>query len=628
MIVTRTFDLLDRYNEQFIKEDVLAGKQNGEWIKYSTQDYIDYSNNISYGLLALGFKKGDKIATISNNRPEWNFIDMGMAQIGVVHVPIYPTISEEEYAHILNHSECKACILSDKLLYNKIKPLIDKIPAIQYTYTINTIEGAENLSEIIELGKTNKNQYKAELEVIKKNISENDLLTIIYTSGTTGISKGVMLSHKNLVSNFISTSFVQPLEFQHKVLSFLPLCHVYERMMNYHFQYKGISIYYAENLGTIADNLKELKVDGFNTVPRLLESVFDKIITKGKDLPCIKNLIFFWAVELGLKFELNHANGWFYDFKLKIADKLIFSKWREVLGGNVKVIVCGGAALQPRLARVFWAAGLRIMEGYGLTETAPVIAVNFTELPKVKLGTVGPILEGIQVKFSDEGEILCKGPNVMLGYYKNEDLTNEVIDSEGWFHTGDIGSLEDNTFLKITDRKKELFKTSAGKYISPQAIENKFKESFFIEQLMVVGENEKFASAIVSPNFNYLHFWASKHKVHYRDNIELIHNPLTIQRYQKEVNHFNKQLGQVEQIKRFRLVHEEWSPQTGELSPTLKLKRKVLYEKYEDVLRDIYNYPPKENKSRITFPPFKIFGDIKFKTPKILKKDKNKNTEI
>ncbi len=593
MEVKRIFDLLNRYAEKYPKDDVLAGKKDGEWIKFSEKDYIRYSNLFSYGLLALGFKRGDKIATVSNNRPEWNFVDMGMLQSGIIHVPIYPTISADEYKHILSHSDVKAIIFSDKLVYKRLKDVIAKITNIRFVYSFNEVEEIKNWKEIIYEGEKNEEKYKEEVLKIKDSIKPDDMATLIYTSGTTGLSKGVMLSHKNIVSNFIATSYIQPLDYRHKILSFLPLCHIYERMMNYHFQYKGISIYYAENLGTITNNLKEIKADGFNTVPRLLEKVYDKIVAKGKDISGLKKRIYFWALHLGLRYELNMSNGWHYELKRKIADRLVYSKWREALGGNIKIIVSGGSALQQRLSRLFWATGMKVQEGYGLTETSPVIAVSHAMYPNIKFGTVGPVLEGVDVKIAEDGEILTKGPNLMLGYYKDPDYTKKVIDENGWFHTGDIGYLDEGKFLKITDRKKEIFKLSSGKYIAPQLIENKFKESIFIEQIMVVGENEKFASALISPNFNHLHFWAGKHKVHYRDNIELVGNPSVISCYQKEVDKKNKVLGEHEKIKRFRLVCEEWSSQTGELSPTLKLRRAIIYKKYDALLRKIYRYPKK-----------------------------------
>lgn len=590
MEITRIFDLLDHLKQNYPSDAALAGKKNGDWVKYSTREYVKLSKLFGLGLLANGFRKGDKIATVTNNRPEWNFADMGMLMTGIVHVPIYPTISPDEYRHILRHSDARAVIISDKSLYSRLEEIIRSVESIEKIFTFNELEGVSHWLEIINLGEANQKQLQEQFDITKDSIQPDDLATIIYTSGTTGVSKGVMLSHRNLVTNFIATSKVQPLKYGHKVLSFLPLCHIYERMLNYHYQYLGISIYYAENMGTIAQNLSEIKADGFTTVPRMLEKVYDKIVAKGKDLPGIKKAIFDWALKLGLKYELDGQNGAVYEFKRKIADRLVYRKWREALGGQIEVIISGGAALQPRLSRVFWAAGIKVVEGYGLTETSPVIAVGYPFWPDIKFGTVGPILEGVEVKFAEDGEILVKGPNLMLGYYKDPDYTAEVIDNEGWFHTGDIGYLEEGRFLKITDRKKEIFKLSSGKYIAPQLIENKFKESIFIEQIMVVGVNEKFASALISPNFNHLHFWASKHKVHYRDNEELVRNSAVIARYQKEVDATNKTLGEHEKIKRFRLVCEEWTPQTGELSPTLKLKRNVIYKKYDHILKSIYYY--------------------------------------
>ncbi|MFC2117841.1 AMP-dependent synthetase/ligase [Bacteroidota bacterium] len=589
MEIKRTFDILDRYKTVNKREVALCGKKNGEWHSFSSDEYIEISNYVSYGLLELGLKKGDKIATVSNNRPEWNFIDMGMSQIGVVHVPVYPTLSEEEYTHIFKHSGVKLLVLSDNKLYKTLKPVADKIPAIKHIYSFNEIDGLDNFNQIIDLGKENQQKYSEEVEKIKASIHPDDMVSIIYTSGTTGLSKGVMLSHNNFISNVMSAMPVVPLDPHDKALSFLPLCHVFERMVCYLYQYIGINIYYAENMGTIGRDLKELKVHVFVSVPRLLESVFDKIIAKGKDLKGIKKSLFFWAVNLGLRYEHNRENGWFYELQLKIANKLIFDKWRDALGGNIKLVVSGGAALQPRLARVFWAAGIIAMEGYGLTETSPVVAVNYNHYPKAKFGTVGPIVDNVEVKIADDGEILVKGPNIMLGYYNDKEKTDEVIDKDGWFHTGDVGEIVEGKFLKITDRKKEIFKNSAGKYIAPQVIENKFKESFFIEQIIVVGENQKFASAIITPNVSFLHDYSARKKIHYRDNKELIKNPIIIARMQKEVDIINKTLGFAEQIKRFRLVSEEWSTDTGELSPTLKLKRKFITEKYSDVLEEIYS---------------------------------------
>lgn len=589
MQVTRTFDILERLRQNFMVDDALAVKRNKKWDIFSTQEYLDNAYDFAYGLLALGYKKGDKIGTVSNNRPEWNFVDMGMSMAGVVHVPIYPTISDAEYEYILAHSDAKCLIISDKQLYNRLTPIADLVKGIESIYVFDDdIEGAKSWAEIRDLGTKNRDKYKGELEKIKASITPDEMVTIIYTSGTTGNSKGVMLSHNNLVSNVIASTNIQPLEFGDKALSFLPLCHVYERMLNMNFQYKGIRVYYAENMATIVDNLKEINPEGFSSVPRLLERVFDKIMAKGKDLDGIKKKIFFWAVNLGLRYELNNANGWWYAQKLKLARKLIFSKWQAALGGNVKIIISGGAALQSRLARVFHAAGINVIEGYGLTETSPVIAVNHYSYPNIKFGTVGPVLEGVEVKIAADGEILARGPNIMMGYYKAPDLTKEVIDADGWFHTGDIGIFEDDKYLKITDRKKEIFKLSSGKYVAPQAVENKCKESMFIENVMVVGENEKFASALLSPDFNHLHFWATKHKIHYRDNEELVRKPEVVQRFQKEINVINKILSETERIKRFRIVCSEWTPATGELSPTLKLKRKFLNDKYDHLIKEIF----------------------------------------
>lgn len=595
MELKRTFDLLERMHLEFPKKDALVGKISGEWQYFSTEDYIKNANLLSYGLMALGYKKGDKIASVSNNRPEWNFIDMAMSQLGIVHVPVYPTISTEEYIHILKHSDSKALIVSDKLLYNKIKPLLDQIPNLQVIYSFDEIENVKHWKDILNLGKEKSDELADELIQIKNSIDESDDLSIIYTSGTTGLSKGVMLSHHNMMSNAKAASLRINLMSGDRMLSFLPLCHVYERVVNYTYQYIGLSIYYAENLGTIGDDLKRFKVNGFVTVPRVLEMIYDKIMTKGKDLEGFKKTIFFWAVNLGLEYSFNKAryNPW-YKLKLAIADKLVFSKWREGVGGNIKTVISGGAALQSKLAKVFWAAGIPIQEGYGLTETSPVIAFNGIQMNDNMIGTVGPILDGVSVKIAEDGEILVKGPCVMKGYYKSPEQTAEIIDNEGWLHTGDVGQIIDNKFLKITDRKKEIFKNSAGKYIAPQVIENKFKESEIIDQLMVVGEGEKFASALISPNFNYLHFFASKHKIHYRDNVELVKKPEVLKRFQEEVNLLNKQLGQVEQIKRFRLVCEPWTAAGGELSPTLKLKRRVLYAKYEHIIREIFQYDEDE----------------------------------
>ncbi len=587
MEVTRLFDLLEKYRTEFIKDDALAVKRDGRWEKFSTSEYLNNAYHISYGLLEYGLEKGDRIATITNNRPEWNFIDMGMSQAGVIHVPIYPTVGEEEYHYILKHAEPKMIFVSDKTIYNKIIHIIRKISSIKKVFTFDNIQGVNHWSELAAKGKEKKDTHYGHLEEIKQGISPGDTATIIYTSGTTGVPKGVMLSHNNLVSNFKAHATIHPYGANARAISFLPLCHVFERSINYHYQYKGISIYYAENLGTIVDNMQEVKPNLFITVPRVLEKAYDKIVTKGNSLPFPKKQIFSWALKLGHSYKLEKRTLW-YNIRLRIARKLVFKKWQEAFGGNVGVVVSGGAALQPRLAKIFQAAGIPVAEGYGLTETSPVIAASNFVTNEIKFGTVGPVLHNVKVKISSDGEILCKGPNVMEGYYKQPKLTEEVIDNEGWLHTGDVGKMIDNKYLKINDRKKEIFKLSSGKYIAPQMIENKFKESIFIEQLMVIGENEKFASALISPNFEYLHNWCYENKINFRDNEELIEMPDVRKLFQKEINIFNKSLGLHEQIKRFKLVCEEWGSQTGELSPTLKLKRDVVYNKYKHLIDNIY----------------------------------------
>ncbi len=603
MEILRTFDILDELKKKNDKPDILAAKRDGAWVTFSVDEYIEYSKFFSYGLLAKGFKKGDKVATVSNNRPEWNFVDIGMSMIGVVHVPIYPTIGEDEYKFILEHCDAKMLIVSDTALYNKLKPIADTIDSIEEVYTFNLIDNVPHWSDITDLGEKEKVRRKEELLQLKSSITPDDVVSIIYTSGTTGMPKGVMLSHRNFMSNVAATAPNLYLTKDDKALSFLPLCHVFERMVNYLYQHKGCSIYYAESLGTIAQDLKDIQASIFTTVPRVIERIYDKMVSKGNDLPDSKKKIFFWAMNLGERYNIKARNNIFYASKLKIARKLVFSKWQEAFGGKIRLIISGGAALQPRLSRLFFAAGMPLMEGYGLTETSPVIAVNHLNgKGNLYIGSVGPVLENVTVKIDDEGEILVKGPNVMRGYYKDEKTTNEVIDGDGWFHTGDIGKLIKGKFLAITDRKKEMFKLSNGKYIAPQSIENLFKESNFIEQLMVIGESEKFSSAIISPNFDFLHKWAYDNKIHFRDNKELVSNENVKSLYQKEVVRLNKLIGKHEEIKRFRLVCEAWTSGNGELSPTLKLRRRILYRKYGDIIRDIYSYGAgEENRGAISF---------------------------
>ena len=588
MEVRRTFDLLDRYAEKFPKDDALCFKHEGEWKKFSSKEYIDYSNNFCRGLYEMGLRKGDKIITVSSNRPEWNFADMGMAMIGVVHVPVFVSLNTSEYQYIIRNSGAKMIIISDTRLYKCVSPAFDYPGFSSHVYTFDKVTGVNNWMEIISKGKSSPEKSRNEIEEVKSSIDQDSFATLIYTSGTTGKPKGVMLSHKNLVSNFISASSVFNLKSTDKYLSILPLCHVGGRMGNYQTQYSGASIYYAESMGTIAINIQEIKPDGFDAVPRVIEKFYDVIITKGKKLTGIKKRVFFWAVKLGLRYKTFGENGWFYENKLKLADKLIFSKWRAALGGNVRIVGCGGASLPPRLERIFWAAGIRIINMYGLTETSPIITINRTHKGGIRLGSVGLVIEGVEVKIADDGEILCKGPNVMLGYYNDPELTRSVIDKEGWFHTGDIGYIEEGKFLMVTDRKKEIFKLSNGKFIAPQLIENICRESTIIDQIMVVGEHEKFASALISPNFKYFDEMRSSGRIEFSDPDELIRNPEIQSIFNSEIENINKKLNHAERISRFRLVPDEWTPATGELSPTLKLRRRFITEKYQKLLDQVY----------------------------------------
>ena len=586
MAITRIFDILPQLKEKYNKPNALAAKENGKWRTYSTQEFIDYVNNLSYGLYNLGLEREDKIAIIANNRPEWNFADFAIQQSGAVSVPIYPTISEHDLTFILNDAKIKYVFVSNAEMVAKVKAASSNVPSIKGVYAFDKVDGAKSWMELVNDGK--QNPKVNEIEAIKNSIQPNDLFSILYTSGTTGNPKGVMLSHNNLISNSIACQVLAPFEHTWIGLSFLPLNHVYERMLSTLYFYLGVSVYYAESIETIGDNLKEVKPQIFGTVPRLLEKVYDKIVAKGEEQTGIKKKLFFWALDLGLRYELNGANGWWYEFQLKIANKLIFSKWREALGGNVVAVASGGAALQPRLARVFQAARIIVLEGYGLTETSPVIAVNNFLPNGIKFGTVGPLIDKVSVKIAEDGEILVKGPNVMLGYYNRPDATAEVMDSEGWFHTGDIGIFEENRFLKITDRKKEIFKTSGGKYIAPVMIENKLKESPFIEQVMVIGENQKFASALIVPAFIFLKEYCKRKEIEFTSNEEVIKNPIIIARINKEVEKTNATLAQYEKIKRPALLSREWSIDKNEMTPKLSLKRKVIMAANKEIIESIY----------------------------------------
>ena len=572
------FELLEHQQRRHPLDYAFASKEQGTWKRYSTAQALDEINQVALGLLAIGLQPGDRIATVSNNRPEWNFLDLGMLQVGGVHVPLYPTITDQDYRYILEHAEVRWVMVSDASLYERIEPIAREFPHIAGVYTFNRIPGAKHWTEIKAAARLDLGQ---ELLNRRAAIQKEDTATIIYTSGTTGFPKGVMLSHHNIMSNLLAAAVRVPCKAGDKSLSFLPLNHIYERMLTYMMMYSSIGIHYAESMETIGDNLKEIKPQVFSTVPRLLEKVYDKIVAKGMELTGVKRKLFFWALDLGLRYEFKGANGWWYETQLKLANRLIFSKWREALGGNVQAIVSGAAALQPRLARVFWAAQIPVLEGYGLTETSPVLAVNYLATGQVEFGTVGPVLEGVELRIAEDGEILCRGTNIMQGYYKDEALTRDVIDPDGWFHTGDIGTLTAQGNLKITDRKKEIFKTSGGKYIAPQAMENKFKESIYIEQLMVCGENQKHPSALIVPAWDVLNDWATKNGLGDQAPSALVQNPQVIALLQSEVDRFNKEYGQWEQVKKFTLLPVTWTVESGELTPTMKLKRKFIVGKFQ-----------------------------------------------
>ncbi len=587
--ITRLFDFPYYQLEKNNIPDCLVTKYNGEWIKTSTQEYIDKSNAISRAFIRLGVQKNDKIALISStNRTEWNIFDIGSLQVGAQTVPIYPTIASEDYEYILNHSESSYCIVSDQVVYDKLIAIKNNVPTLKDIYSFDEISGCKNWKELLTLGSDNSNQDVVEDR--KKNVKPQELATIIYTSGTTGRPKGVMLSHHNIVSNVLDSAPRIPFkEGTSTALSFLPICHIFERVILYIYQYYSVSVYFAESIEKLTDNLKEVHPNVMTVVPRLLEKVYDKIYGKGAELTGVKKMLFFWAINLGLKYRPYKENGWWYEKQLGIARKLIFSKWKEALGGKLDVMVSGSAALQPRLARVFAAAGIPVMEGYGLTETSPVISVNDMRNGLFRIGTVGKLIKGVEVKIAEDGEILCKGPNVMMGYYKDQTLTNEVI-KDGYFHTGDIGEFDKDGFLKITDRKKEMFKTSGGKYIAPQLIENRLKQSFFIEQAMVIGDGEKMPAAFIQPNFDFVREWAKRHHVELSDsNEDLVNNPKVIERFQEEVDEANEKFGNWEKIKRFELTPDIWTIDGGHLTPTMKLKRKIVKEKYQHLYDKIYN---------------------------------------
>lgn len=588
----RLFDCIDYHLKYSPLQDMLAAKENGKWVKYSTAEISKTVNELSAGLLKLGIHCGDmaienrhKVAVISKNKPEWLMLDLAVQRIGAVLTPIYPTINNNELEFILNDAEVKIIFVNDSALFNKIAAIRNRLPHLQHIYSFEIVEGSKHWKEILQLSTP---QLLSAASVIADKIKPEDVATIIYTSGTTGIPKGVMLSHWNILSNVFSSLPCFPPGDNLRALSFLPLNHIFEKMISYVYLYKRTSIYYAEGLETIADNIKEVKPNIFCTVPRMLEKVYDKIMVKGRELQGIKKRLFFWAHDLAAKFNLNTPLDSSYKFQLFIANKIVFKKWRDALGGQLVCIVSGGAACQARLIKIFTAAKIPIMEGYGLTETSPVISVNRFNKAQRMIGTVGPLINDVQVKIAEDGEILCKGPNVMIGYYKQPALTAETFEN-GWFKTGDIGVMVDNIFLKITDRKKEMFKTSGGKYVAPLPLENKLKESMYVENVMIVGAGQKFAGALIVPSFFNLKEWCKANNFIYSKDAQIIKEAFIIELYKDVIEGFNKNFNQVEQVKKFALLPFDWTVETGEMTPKLSLKRKVIMEKYKEAIENIYN---------------------------------------
>ena len=584
---TRLFEFIEYQNQNAPLEKAFTTKYEGKWESISSQEFINQSRAISRALIGMGIKAGDKIAMItSNNRSEWSIMDVGLSSLGAVNVPLYPTISSKDYEYILNHSESIYCFVSDKEVYDKVIAIKDNVNSLKKVFSFNKIKGCAHWSELLKEG--SEMDHDQEVTKMRDQVKTEDLATIIYTSGTTGVPKGVMLSHKNVVSNVISSSKRLPLSIGNaSALSFLPICHIFERVILYIYMYNSVSVYFAESIETIADNLREVKPEVMTAVPRLLEKVYDKIYAKGEELSGIKQKLFYWAVNIGLKYEPYGQNGAWYEFKLKIAKKLILSKWKDALGGNLLQICSGSAPLQPRLQRVFTAAGMTLVEGYGLTETSPVISVGDMRSNNFKIGTVGKIIDGVEVKIADDGEILCKGPNVMMGYYKEEKMTEGVM-TDDYFHTGDIGEIDGDGFLKITDRKKEMFKTSGGKYIAPQVLENQMKQSIFIEQIMVVGSGRRMPTAIIQPNVEFVLKWLNEEGISCNSLNDAVKEPRLIEAFQNEIDIHNQHFGSWEQIKKFKLTPNEWTIDDGHLTPTMKLKRKVIADKNSDLIESMY----------------------------------------
>jgi long-chain acyl-CoA synthetase len=583
--IRRLFDIIPHQQKIHPNEAALCDKAMGEWRKYSISKCKEIVNNVSLGLIKMGIKKDDKIAIISGNRTEWNFIDIGSLQIGAIIVPLYPNMSEDNFKFIFNDAGVKLVFVANKELLDKVKRVNAKVDNPVEVFTFDKVDGARHWSEVTDMADDN---LKDKLDDIKDSITEDTLATIIYTSGTTGTPKGVMLTHKNIVSNVLSISQILPIGSEHKVISFLPLCHIFERTASYYYLINGSSVHYVESSDKIGEYLQEVKPNFFTTVPRMLEKVYDKIMAKGRILPGTKKIIFGWALNLANHFHPQGMNSLFYNIRLSVARKLVFSKWKEALGGNIIGIMSGAAALQPRLSRIFNAAGIPLVEAYGLTETSPGITSNRYEKGDYYIGTVGPTLPGVEIKLAENGEILCKGPNVTKGYYKKPEFTKEAIDEDGWFHTGDIGELIGGRFLKITDRVNEIFKTSGGKFVAPQPIENKMKESLFIEQIMVIGENRNFAAALVVPKFDFILDWIEIKKLNISSKEDVVNSVDVKNRIWEDINKYNKRFGKVQQIKKFALIEDEWSVETGELTPTFKLKRRVIKEKYKELFELIY----------------------------------------
>lgn len=582
---TRLFDIIPFQMKNFPRADCVTDKKEGEWISFSSQETQTIIDKFSLGLLKLGVNKGDKLAIISPNRTEWNFVDLGILQTGCVDVPIYPNISVQEYEYIFNDAGVKYAFVANDDLYQKIYSIKHKVKSLIEIYSFDKLEGKKHWKEILDLA---YESLRDRLNQIKESVKPDDLATIIYTSGTTGTQKGVMLSHKNIISDVNSIRQIMPINNNHRVISFLPICHIFERTAVYYYMSIGAAIYYAESIDKVPVNLHEIKPNYFTTVPRLLEKIFDKIMEIGRELKWPKQAIFGWAVNLANHYHPQGKTNWFYDIRLWAARKLVFNKWLEALGGEVKGIISGAAALQPRLGRIFTAAGVNIVEGYGLTETSPVITCNRFE--DYYIGTVGTPIPDVQIKLDpDTGEILTKGPNVMLGYYNKPEETKKAIDEDGWFRTGDIGVMVDNKYLKITDRVKEIFKLSGGKFVAPLPIENKMKESLFIRNIMVIGENEKFCAALVVPEFDFIKKWCEKKSV--KDYLEkgMSCSDAVKERIWKEIQHYNKRFSHIEQIKKFELVDKDWTIETGELTPTLKLKRREIMKNYKHLIEKIYS---------------------------------------